>query len=466
MPFDYLMQRLTLELTTMKQKCEGWREEVERLMPFEEEVKKLQRENKELGQQVTLLVEEGERKETLVASEGGQGGSNFMDYDTMMKRMTELQDTRITLEGELCQLREERAGILQENASLREGSQPQNYTNLKTRYESVVDVLHKTEVALSEEKKTNSELQSVNLELHQRLVTATDPEKLKSIQERMVRYKKERDVAKSEYEEAQSRLITAEISARDALLGSKEMEEMQLHLDLKETQIEKLTVDYETLHSRVIGYREERNRYREQARLLKRQLKETLNPVTPKLEGVDAEDDAEIEVSASPSHNYGSPTLDYMPEQYTSTEPSHYQHLRREDCNTPSDGASSPTTSITKHQAKMSMDAYSHVQAKPRGESVLTSRTALVKVKSGKYVEMDLQKPLAQLNPKQKPQVVVKRESGYETGTLMYVGRIGGKELAGVALDSRILSKYVETTLLSCLQKGKNCKCMETLYQG
>lgn len=419
----------------MREKCEGWKEEVERLMPLEEEVKRLQRENEELAQQVTLLVEEGERK--ALRAEGG----NVMDYDTMMRRMTELQDTRVSMEEELRQLREERASILQENAHLREGSQPQNYTNLKLKYENIVSVLRESELALNEEKKVNSELQTVNLELHQKLVTATDPDKLKSIQERMVRYKNERDQAKSELEEAQSQLITAEIDAKSAqdTLGQA-TEELQLQLQLKETEVEKLTLDVQTYHSRMLGYREERNKYREYAKSFKEQVKALRNPLaTPQLEG--EEEDTAMEVSVSPSHEphnqYGSPTLDYAPEQYT-TEFSHYQHLhhQREDCESPSDGTLSPSSS-SKHRPKVA-----YAQAKPRADSCLY-HTVQVKTKSGQVVEMDIQRPSTQLNPKQKPQVVVKRDSGYETGTLMYVGRHGGKDLAGVVLDSRMMpSKF------------------------
>ena len=183
-----------------------------------------------------------------------------LQLDGLMKRMDELQFTRVTMEGELCQLREERAAILQENAALREGSLPQNYTNLKTKYEGILNVLRETEVALNEEKKLTSELQSVNLELHQKLVLATDPEKLKSISERMVRYKNERDIAKSELEGAQSRLVAAEIDAKSAQgfssnLTVKKMEELQLQLDIKETEVEKLTVENQGLYSRMLGYR-------------------------------------------------------------------------------------------------------------------------------------------------------------------------------------------------------------------
>ena len=424
----------------MRQKCDGWREEVDRLTPYEEEVKKLRKENEELAQQVTMMVEEGERKEAL-AAEGGGGGSGVMDYDVMMKRMDELQDTRVTMEGELCQLREERAAILQENAALREGSLPQNYTNLKTKYEGILNVLRETEVALNEEKKLTSELQSVNLELHQKLVSATDPEKLKSISERMVRYKNERDIAKSELEGAQSRLIAAEIDAKSAQdfssnLAVKKMEELQLQLDIKETEVEKLNVENQGLYSRMMGYREDRNRYREGARTLKlqmRQLKEALNPNNPKLEGAEPSED-DVEVSGSPSHDPPN-QYDYTPEQYT-TEFIQHQHLHREDCNTPSDGTSSPTT--TKPHPKMSAEGYA--QAKPKGDSCLY-HTVTVKTTGGQFEEKDIQKPSTRLNSRQKPQVVVKRDTGYETGTLAYVGKIGAKDLAGVILDSRLESK-------------------------
>lgn len=440
-------QRLMLEVTTMREKYEGWKEEVERLMPLEEEVKRLGKENEELAQQVTLMVEEGEQQRE---AQGARNEGRIMDYDTMMKRLTELQDTRVTMEEELCQLREERASILKENADLHEGSQPQNYTNLKQKYERIVSVLRATELAVSEEKQANSELQSVNLELHQRLVSATDPEKLKSIQERMVRYKNERDTAKSELEDVQARLITVEIdakSAQDAFLSnptSKE-EELQLHLEIKDTEIEKLTLSAQTYQSRMLAYRDERNRYRDYTKSLKQQLRllqESLNPpITPKLEGAEVGEDVEMEteVSSSPSHDphnqYGSPTLDYAPEQYA-TESSHHHH--REDCSTPSDGPVSPTTS--KNWSKASVEVYT--PAKPKGNSCMY-RTVQVRTKGGRVVEMDIQKPSTQLNPRQKPQVVVKRDSGYETGTLMYVGNIGGKDTAGVVLDLRNMqSKY------------------------
>ena len=66
-------------------------------------------------------------------------------------------------------------------------------------------------------------------------MSATDPEKLKSISERMVRYKKERDIAKSELEGARSRLIAAEFDAKSAV---KKMKDLQLQLDNLKTKYE------------------------------------------------------------------------------------------------------------------------------------------------------------------------------------------------------------------------------------
>lgn len=391
------------------------------MMPLEEEVRKLRKENEELGQQVTLMVEEGERKEVSVAGTARGGGGNMMDYDTMMKRMEELQDTRVTMEEELRQLRQERSSILQENASLREGSQPQVYANLKLNYENVINHLRETEMALNERKKLCTELQSANSDLHQKLVMATDPELLKSVQDRMVRYKNERDAAKKELEDKQVQVLTAEM--------------LQHQLDSKDEEMAQLQKDLQRYETKMKAYRSERNSLREQAK--RQHAKEAQEfHITPKLEGAEL-DELNIEQDSPshehPPHQYGSPTLDYTPGQY-----SHHQQYQR-DSHTPEDGATSPTY---KYRSKMtSSDMYSS-QAKPKAESCMYS-TISVLTKEG-MADMEVQKPSAQLNAKHRPQVVVKRDVGqYETGTLMYVGRVGGKEIAGVQLDTRIQSEWL-----------------------
>ena len=64
-----------------------------------------------------------------------------------------------------------------------------------------------------------------------------------------------------------------------------------------------------------------------------------------------------------------------------------------------------------------------------------------VRTKNGK-VTISIQKPLMPLNPKEKPQVIIKRGEGdFEMGTLMYIGVINQKEMAGIQLDIRMPSE-------------------------
>lgn len=63
------------------------------------------------------------------------------------------------------------------------------------------------------------------------------------------------------------------------------------------------------------------------------------------------------------------------------------------------------------------------------------SFSASVKTKDGPVV-MLIQKPAKPLSTRSKPNVIVRRSDGeLEMGQLLYVGKIGGKELAGVHLE-------------------------------
>lgn len=400
-------------------------------MPLEDDVRKLRKENEELAQQMTMMVEEVEKKTGEAAGTiASGGGGNVVDYDTLMKRMEELQDKRVAMEDELRSLRAERSSILQENASLYEGNQPQKYFNLKTNYENVLQHLREKELALNEEQKQRAELHAANRELHQRLVMATDPEKLKSVQDRVVRYRNERDQAKVELESKQANLVAAEVASQSA----------QSVLDMRGEEVVKLKRELQRAESRVQRYREERKKERENTKLLRQQIRtQELSVTTPRLEGAELEVRTERETSHSPSHEplyTGSPTLEYAPNNYTN-ELAQLQHQQSRECDTPDEGATSPSY---KYHSKM-LDTYS---SKPHPKAESSSglyNTVPVTTKDG-VVEMDLQKPSFQLNPKVKPQVIVRRDSGiFEAGTLMFVGKVGGKDLAGVQMDTRIQSK-------------------------
>ena len=109
----------------MRQKCDAWRQEGEKLLPLrnemqqlqahiseiEEQCERLRLDNNGLSKQLQSILEESERKQAEMTRQG-------TDYDILMQRFTELQQIRATLENELGPLREEREAILRENAAL------------------------------------------------------------------------------------------------------------------------------------------------------------------------------------------------------------------------------------------------------------------------------------------------------------------------------------------------------------
>ena len=441
----------------MQEKCDGWKEEVERLLPLEDELKRVQKENEELAQQMTMMVEEVERKrevpDTTATSSNSAG--NMMDYDTLMHRMEELQDTRVKMEEELRSLREERASILQENAGLRESNQPQVYFNLKTKYEEALQLLQNHEQALAAEKQLKAELEAANLEMHQKLVSAINPENLKTIQERVARYKSERDQARAELDSVHKQLLVAKQdtkSAQDVLTSAQRDADTYKQLfELKEDDIAKLKRELQRIEPRMHRYREERNLEKEHAKQLRQQLTQLGMPhsaaASLTLEGSELDVAGlgveQREASHSPSHEAvaqfaSSPTIssDYPSlVSHASNELAHLQLQR--DCDTPEEGTTSPTYKY--HSKAATADL--HSSKLPHKDLTSLYHTVTVLTKDG-VVKMDVQKPSQQLNPKQKPQVIVRREAGvYESGMLMWVGKINGKDMAGVQMDVKLSSK-------------------------
>ena len=77
------------------------------------------------------------------------------------------------------------------------------------------------------------------------------------------------------------------------------------------------------------------------------------------------------------------------------------------------------------------------------------------------------------LNPKEKPQVIIKRDEGdFEMGTLMYIGMINQKEMAGIQLDIRIPSecsgfcqcKFMLTLCCALLPPGRQNTGLSSTY--
>ena len=73
--------------------------------------------------------------------------------------------------------------------------------------------------------------------------------------------------------------------------------------------------------------------------------------------------------------------------------------------------------------------------------------SADVTMKDGIPRNVPIERPQYKLNPKQKPAVIVKRKGGnYETGTLVFVGMLEGREMAGVILDFPSRLRNVSST--------------------
>ena len=432
----------------MRQKCEGWQDEVQRLIPLEEEVEQLRQANKDLSQQLTLMVEENERKQEKAE---GSGEKNMMSYDKLMERLAFFQDNRVSMEKELCHLREERTSILKENAALGGKSQPQLYANLRKTYEETVDQLDAVSKAYGDQVKLTEQLEATNMELHQKLVESTDQNKLRSIQERLDRYKKERDVARADCEGLDKKFV----AVSSDLLTARDL------VEARDKEMALLRTNSAKLDARMRSYREERNVARERLRELEHDIGELKshqlshhhsptstdqNGTPPRRheEGGGNVKDTEITHSTDHEHPYSAPGSSHMPDHHSAL--SERLHKDVEALTLPDDSVS-PTPFLSANlQAKSRITEPNALTSKAANDSSSSSLGSLngvvVSTKKG-MVTMDIQRPTAKLNFKYKPQVVVKRPEGYQAGTLMYMGRVNDKEIAGVYMDVRLQSECV-----------------------
>ena len=482
-------QAMSLELATLKQKLSAWQEEVERLTPLQERVDQLvgdlaqaQSVHEGLYQQIQQLEDDLEKSQRELAEK-------VLENNTLNERFVELQKTRVNLENELGPLREERATILRENAHLLEGSDPKKYANLKKENEDLKTHCQQLELALEEQSNLLSAHQESNVEMQQQLEKATDAERLQSIRERMERYKQERDTARSRVEEVERQLVVSQ-SEKENLLSELEEASNQSERCLNElqqlmVQREKSLLKSAEFEKRMRRYRDERNQastnnlvLRQQVATLEGALNDLLaqtgredtasylQSLAEDLESMDvggAERTSEQEQEQEPvpkEFQSGSPGADeYHPHHYSTDEDQHEygSHGERDNYDSPLD-----------HKARVqggdvTDEEKSHL-SKVKG-SLERPKTSLhnveVLTKEG-LVHLNLQKPHSPLNVKDKPVVIVKKGEGvYETGTLLYVGYHGGKEIAGMHMSIRQSSEFSLSCVFVCLL------CLyHILYQG
>ncbi|CAI8049861.1 hypothetical protein GBAR_LOCUS27449 [Geodia barretti] len=485
--------RTQLELDSMQQKCDAWKEEVEKLSPLRDQLARATQDNSQLHREVGRLRQDNSRleaelarasadntglarqlEETESAQEvGGERGTRgeldrkVSDYDQLMERVTELQQVRVQLENELSPLRAERANILSENAALREGSNPDKYLQLKTNYNKLSEqcvALQKyltdeskeceqMRQRLAEEKAINARMEEANHELQVQLEATTDERSLQAIRDRVERYRNERDqlkVAVSQYQERDREQQETIHSIQMALEEATAQNSNQDSTGVWQDQVATLTLHLEESNKRMLRYREERNT----ARIMHKSLQEQINTLQATVEQLqnsrsyDTYTSGQLDTAlltrlqltdegSTERPTTGSPHEDaYSPEEYSEQTAQQGGGGGGEGRG----GRRSSKQSFTSTASGSSSHKHDRLSSASNRSFSPSGATAElyteVTMKDGVTRNLVIERPRHKLSYKSKPEVIVKRKGGkYETGVLAYVGVLDGKEMAGVILD-------------------------------
>ena len=411
-------------VTLLKDEIEHLRE---RTAQQEEEIRRLTADNRDLTSQFQTLLDSSEKADPEIARKA-------IEYDTLLARYHDLQQTRIGLENEVQPLREERASMLRENALMREGSNPESYRKLRLEYDTLKARCEEVESVLAMNEDTNREMQT-------KLNDATNPDMLVSIQSRMNRYKLERDQARTQIEALEQQLAVSEVGKQEAIENLREAtEQSERIINEFQQNVARLEEEQSRTDDKIYRYREERNQSKKRCKDIEKQLADwkgliLKSPHFPSSDHDDQSDTASYSSPYPPSDQTGSPTSDYHPQAYTDDH-----HFRPEDPQTSqleTDLASLNMEPSKAHRKRTTSGS----RAKQYKESS-SFEMADVKTSEGTKV-MSIGRPRGALNAKNKPRVVIKRGEEFEQGTLMFVGEVCGKELAGIQMDCRVSSKFL-----------------------
>ena len=323
-----------------------------------------------------------------------------VDYERQLLEMKE----QLTSERDELKQNQERLNAYWESQVRRLEQQLQleehKTDNLKENFEALDEHCRQLEKALEEEKALVETLNDTNSRMQLQLSEATNPDQLQTIQARMERYRQERDTANKQIEELQEQL---EIHKED---NHKMGLELYRATESHANQLAKYEQDANTLASKAQDYEARMRRYRDernQAQLANKALQEQINT---------------LEAAA-----------EQTPASLTSMESSVFDWGGHR-----SNSSSSASLASTGGENR---------KQKSRSRSSGGYQVTDVRTKVG-TVAIAIQKPLMPLNPKEKPQVIIKRGEGdFETGTLMFIGTINQKEMAGIQLDLRMPSECI-----------------------
>ena len=259
-------------------------------------------------------------------------------------------------------------------------------------------------------------------------------------------------------------------------------EQLQNQLSQYDRQVNALATKAQDRESRLHRYREERNQAQaanqafqdeismlnQTVQILRDELQskdQYLNSGENRVLKIDSTDYSSHtqhtqsrEPSMSPSryNETTSPTRDqptYSPNKYASSDDQF-----REDMVSPTvRSTSSQRGDSRKFQGRSqsvssstsSLDSSRRESGEPKSQRHSSGQLAEVRTKEGTKSTY-IQKPVVPLSAKDKPHVIIKSSEGvFEAGTVMYIGMINQKEMAGVQLDIRMPSMLLETLDLS-----------------
>ena len=482
------IQRSQLEVESMQQKCDAWKDEVEKLSPLRDQVAHLQQDIIRLQQEVGRLSDHNagltaQLQEAAASSSGREMNEwkrKAADYDQLMERVTELQQVRVQLENELSPLRAERANILSENATLREGSQPDKYLRLKNDYTKLSDHCIQLQRSLAnesnecellqkrlaEEAAVNRKMEEANSQLQQQLQETTDEKSLQAIRDRMDRYKSERDQLRMKVSKMETELQTycaqqAENSQTiENLTLALEGSAQHTHRDEQwQKQLDSLAAKLEESNKRMHRYREERNKAhivlgscQDQVTTLQNtveQLKNSSRSYTSGQLETTMFTQLQDDVQSLRQHEIPSPHEEeaYSPDLYS-------EQLRSSQPAMQSRPSSGPNKSFHKQSVTSSSSSVIHKHCSPSSSTSGNNAAAMyteVTGKDGVTQHLLIEKPRYKLDPKSKPKVIVRRKGGnFESGVLAFLGVLDGKEMAGIILDFPGMYIDIDILCITC----------------
>ena len=336
---------------------------------------------------------------------------------------------------------EKLAPLKDEVEQLREHTSQQDH-ELRRLTDYNNDLTGQMQSMLDEREKRESEMQI-------KLSQATDPEKLNSIRTRMDRYKQERDAARLQNEELATQVAVREAEKQEAIeqleKASEQSERRLIDYQSRLSQQDELISRLSQCEARMRKYREERDSCRVRCKDLQKQvdnwkgllmqIQQKQTQVAPSL-NVEFDQTDDSACSLSPTHDQPSsesPLAEYHPSAHSEDQ---YQHDR--------ESVESPMNEVERGLGSLTLE---QSNPRPRKRTSSSGRSTGipyemvdVKFKEGTKV-VYVQRCRGELNPKHKPKVIVKRGDEYEQGTLMFVGMVNGKELAGIHMDCCVTSK-------------------------